>query len=192
MKIVNGEKTCTKCGELKHLSEFYFDKRKNRHEAICKACKIAYQKERHKLVMNDENLHHKRLITQAKYRERYRHKIAKKERLERRKKGIAPQKYVNKELLLQMYKEGYPIDVIAEKCRCVPATVKLYAYKNGIRRGHNKARLCCNCIEYPCFTGIETMSSNIALTCYRYRVNNSKNKQKQKSNNYEQQRKQKQ
>ena len=162
------EKQCTKCGETKRLSEFYFDKRKGRFESQCKTCKIAYQKERHKKVMNDQNLHQKRLLTQLKYRKRYRDKIAEKGRLERRKMGISPQRYVNKKLLLKLYADGLPIDVIAEKCNCVPATVKLYAYRNRVRRGHEKKRICYNCPKFPCFDGIENMSSNIALTCPDY------------------------
>ena len=164
------EKQCTKCGETKLLSNFYFDKRKGRYEAQCKACKLAYQKKRHELVMQDQNLHHKRLVVQSKYRNRYRDRIAEKSRLERRKKGISPQKYVNKELLLNLYAQGLPIDVIAKRCNCVPATVKLYAYRNGIRRGHTKQRICYNCIEFPCFVGIETISSNLALTCPKFRT----------------------
>ena len=180
-------KRCTKCGELKLLSDFYFDKRKGRHEAQCKACKLAYQKERHKLVMQDQNLHHKRLITQSKYRDRYRDKIAKKSRLERRKKGISPQQYVNKKLLLELYAQGFPIEMIAERCNCVPATVKLYAYRNGVRRGHQVAKICPTCDEYPCFVGQENIETNFAEKCKRYKRKNYKLKNK---NDYEQQRKQ--
>jgi len=163
-------KKCTKCGIVKRVEYFYFDKKQGRYEAQCKACKLAYQKERHKLIMNDPNLHQKRLVTQSKYRDRYRDIIAKKERLKRRKMGISPQKYVNKELLLELYAKGLPIEVIAKKCNCVPATVKLYAQKNGVRRGHKKQRICYNCVEFPCFSGIESISSNLALTCYKYRI----------------------
>ena len=182
------KKVCTKCGEEKSLTEFYFDKKRNRYEAKCKACKIAYQKERHKLIMNDPNLHYKRLLTQLKYRKRYGYKIAEKSRLERRKMGISPQRYVNKELLLELYAKGLPIETIAIKCNCVPATVKLYAYKNGIRRGHKKPRICHTCQEYPCFVGQENIETNFAEKCKRYRLINYKLKNKQK--NYEQQRKQ--
>ena len=163
-------KKCSKCGEVKRLENFYFNKARGRYEAQCKSCKLAYQKERHKLIMNDPNLHQKRLVTQSKYRDRYRDIIAKKERLKRRKMGISPQKYVNKELLLELYAKGLPIEVIAKKCNCVPATVKLYAQKNGVRRGHKKQRICYNCVEFPCFSGIESISSNLALTCYKYRI----------------------
>lgn len=182
------EKQCTKCGETKRLSEFYFDKRRWRYEARCKACKLAYQKERHRLVMQDQNLHQKRLVTQSKYRDRYRYKIAEKERLKRRKNGISPQQYVNKKLLLKLYAQGLPIEMIAEKCNCVPATVKLYAYKNGIRRGHKKPRICQTCNEYPCFFGQENIETNFAEKCKRYKLINYKLKNKQQD--YEQQRKQ--
>jgi len=165
------EKRCTKCGKLKPISEFYKkSKDKGGYEAQCKACKLAYQKQRHIATMKDPNLHHKRLLTQLKYRKRYGYKIAEKERLERRKNGIPPQRYVNKDLLLELYARGLPIDVIAEKCNCVPATVKLYAYRNGVRRGRGKKKICNNCVEYPCFVGIENMSSNLALTCPKYRI----------------------
>ena len=165
------KKKCTKCGEIKPLSEFYKKGKKDDcYEAQCKACKLAYQKERQAIIMNDPNLHFRRLLTQLKYRKQYGYKIAEKERLKRRKKGISPQKYVNKELLLELYAQGLPIDVIAKKCNCVPATVKLYAYRNGIRRGHKKQRICHNCINFPCFAGIETISSNLALTCPDFKM----------------------
>lgn len=175
---MSDNKQCTKCGETKPLYDFYFDKRNGRYEARCKACRLAYQKERHKLIMNDPNLHHKRLVTQSKYRDRYRDIIAKKERLKRRKMGISPQKYVNKELLLELYAKGLPIAVIAKKCNCVPATVKLYAQKNGVRRGHKAARICQTCNEYPCFVGQENIETNFAITCKRYKLINYKLKNK--------------
>lgn len=168
--LQTNEKRCTKCGELKNLSDFYFDKRKNRHEAVCKACKLAYQKERHKLIMNDPNLHHKRLMTQLKYRKRHGYKIAEKSRLERRKMGISPQQYVNKELLLELYKQGLPIEVIAERCNCSKWTVKLYAYRNEVRRGHNKKRICYNCENTECFENVKNLSSNLALTCRGFKL----------------------
>ena len=176
--MITNKKVCTKCGELKPLSDFYFDRRKGNFTAQCKACKLAYQKERHAKTMNDQNLHHKRLLTQLKYRKRNRYKIAEKSRLERRKKGISPQRYVNKELLLELYIQGLPIETIAEKCNCVPATVKLYAYRNGIRRGHKKARICQTCNEYPCFVGQENIETNFAEKCPRYKLINYKLKNK--------------
>ena len=172
------EKVCTKCGELKGISDFYFNRHKGKHETVCKACKIAYQKQRHEIVMNDPNLHRKRLLTQAKYRKRNRYKIAEKERLERRKKGISPQRYVNRKLLLELYAKGLPIEMIAEKCNCVPATVKLYAHKNGLRRGHKKAKICQTCRKYPCFPGQENIETNFAQTCKRYKLINYKLKNK--------------
>lgn len=175
---MSDNKKCTKCGETKNLSDFYFDKQNGRYEARCKACRLAYQKERHKLIMNDPNLHHKRLVTQQKYRKHNRYKIAQKERLERRKKGISPQRYVNRKLLLELYAKGLPIEMIAEKCNCVPATVKLYAHKNGLRRGHKKAKICQTCREYPCFSGQENIETNFAQTCKRYKLINYKLKNK--------------
>ncbi len=37
-------KVCTKCGEEKHLMEFYLDYRKGRRLAQCKECMRAYQR----------------------------------------------------------------------------------------------------------------------------------------------------
>lgn len=181
------EKQCTKCGETKPLSEFYFYKKVNRYSAQCKACKLAYQKERHKLIMNDPNLHHKRLLTQSKYRKRYSYKIAEKSRLERRKMGISPQQYINKQKLLELYAKGLPVEMIAEKCGCSYFTVKLYAYRNGVRRGHKKPRICQTCNEYPCFKGQENIETNFAPKCQKYKLINYKLKNKKK---YERQRKQ--
>lgn len=84
--------------------------------------------------------------------------------------GISPKGYVNKKLLLELYAKGLPIQVIAKRCNCVPATVKLYAYRNGLRRGHTKARICNNCKEYPCFVGQENFETNFALKCNKYRT----------------------
>ena len=185
--MIPSEKRCSKCGEIKPIYEFYKDKN-GHYYSSCKACKLAYQKERHKKVMQDPNLHNKRLLTQSKYRKRYRYKIAEKERLKRRKMGISPQKYVNKELLLELYKQGLPREMIAKKCNCSAYTVKLYAHRNGVTRGHKAARICQTCNEYPCFVGQENIETNFAETCKRYKVINYKLKNKQK--NYEQQRKQ--
>ena len=176
------EQRCTRCGETKLLSDFYFNRQRNKHETICKACRIAYQKERHIKVMNDQNLHFRRLVVQSNYRKRYRYKIAEKSRLERRKMGISPQQYIDKEKLLKLYQEGYPVDVIARKCGCSFYTVKLYAHRNGIRRGHKKTRICYNCKEFPCFNGIENMESNFALTCNKFKVNYKRKKQTNNNN----------
>lgn len=99
--------------------------------------------------------------------------------------GISRQQYVNKDLLLQMYAQGFPIDVIAKHCNCVPATVKLYAYKNGVRRGKGKHKNCYYCIKFPCFIGIENFTTNFAQKCNDWLMNNKTNRKK-----YEQQRKQ--
>ena len=101
--------------------------------------------------------------------------------------GIAPQQYINNELLLKLYKEGYPIEMIATKCNCSKWTVKLYAYRNGVRRGHKKARICPTCMEYPCFVGQENFYTNFAEKCKKYKLINYKLKNKKKD---EQQRKQ--
>lgn len=172
------EKVCTKCGELKHLSEYYYYKRNGRYATQCKACRLKYQKERYKLMMNDPNLHHKRLVTQSKYRQRNRDNINKKERLKRRKNGISSMRYVNKKLLLELYIKGLPIEEIARKCNCSKWTVKLYAYRNGVRRGHKAARICQTCSEYPCFVGQENIETNFAETCKRYKLINYKLKNK--------------
>lgn len=99
--------------------------------------------------------------------------------------GISKQQYVDKDLLLQMYADGFPIDVIAKHCHCVPATVKLYAYRNGIRRGKGKHKNCYYCIKKPCFVGIENFTTNFAQKCKDFLINNKKNRK-----NYERQRKQ--
>lgn len=36
------------------------------------------------------------------------------------------------------------------------------------RQRARAARVCANCINYPCFAGIETMSCNLAITCHKY------------------------
>lgn len=177
--MIPSEKRCTKCGLVKPISDFYKrNKKKGGYETQCKACKLAYQKERHKIVMNDPDLHQKRLVTQQKYRDRYGYWIAEKERLKRRKKGIAPLKYVNKQLLLELYQKGLPIEMIAERCNCSKGTVKLYAYRNGVRRGHKKERICQTCEEYPCFVGQENIETNFAEKCKRYKLINYKLKNK--------------
>lgn len=179
MKLITGEKRCTKCGELKPLTDFYRKgSGRDGFETQCKDCKLAYQKERHKQVMKDPNLHNKRLLTQSKYRKRYRYRIAEKERLERRKMGISPKNYVNKKLLLELYAKGFPIETIASKCNCSKWTVKLYAYRNGVRRGHKAARICQTCDEYPCFVGQENIDTDFAKTCKRYKLINYKLKNK--------------
>lgn len=186
-KMVDNRKQCTKCGEVKNLSDFYFYKKEGRYESQCKACRLAYQKQRHQLIMNDPNLYHKRLLTQQKYRERNRYKIAEKARLERRKNGISPQRFVNKDLLLKLYADGLPIETIASKCKCSKYTVKLYAYRNGLRRGHKTAKICQTCKEYPCFVGQENIESDFAKNCKKYKRINYKLKNKKQN---EQQREQ--
>ena len=34
----------------------------------------------------------------------------------------------------------------------------------------NPTQVCKNCVNYPCFRGIENLSSNFALTCKRWRM----------------------
>lgn len=55
-------KKCSRCGQLKTLDDFYFDKARGKPQAMCKKCKI------------------KKILTYydpAKARERYRFKVGK-------------------------------------------------------------------------------------------------------------------
>lgn len=47
-KTLEGFQLCSKCGELKPLSDYYFDKRRNKHRRDCKECHREYQKKRYK------------------------------------------------------------------------------------------------------------------------------------------------
>lgn len=100
----------------------------------------------------------------------------------KRKKQLAwyqsqPQRAkVDRTLLARLYGEGVPTEEIAERCGCSVRTVRCYAWHAGVRYGCNKVekpeerKVCANCWRYPCFRGIETMSSNLAETCKNWHM----------------------
>ena len=108
----------------------------------------------------------KRRAYQAKYRAEHREQLNEYQRVRRRKAGFSPRKRVDKKKILKMYAEGHPVEKIAEECGTKVETVRQYASKAHVRRErYDRARVCRNCWLYPCFNGIDTMSSNLAVTC---------------------------
>ena len=86
--------------------------------------------------------------------------------LRRRAEGIPPRRRLDRYKILKMYAEGYPVEQIAEECGTKVETVRQYAAKAHVHRErYDRVRVCRNCWLYPCFSGIENMSSNLAKTC---------------------------
>ena len=61
---------------------------------------------------------------------------------------------------------GWSVDAICEKYRISRRHVETVALMNG--KLHLIGKTCRKCYNYPCFYGIDNISSNLALTCHNY------------------------
>ena len=167
-----GVRRCKKCGKEKPISEFYF--RTHGISSLCMECERANAREYyhvHEETATQEQKD-KRRAYQAKYRAEHREQLNEYQRVRRRKAGGLPQKRVDKKKILKMYAEGVPVQEIAQECNSTPRSVMALANRAGVKRETrvNQAQVCRNCWLYPCFRGIDTMSSNLALTCRRWHL----------------------
>ena len=74
---------------------------------------------------------------------------------------------VTDKLIVGMYMKGYSMNDISSRCQVTIGHIREVIERDGCKAG--SVRLCCDCWLYPCFQGIEVMSSNLALTCKSYR-----------------------
>ena len=167
-----GVRRCKKCGKEKPISEFYF--RTHGISSLCMECERTNAREYYHVHAETatQEQKDKRRAYQAKYRAEHREQLNEYQRVRRRKAGGLPQKRVDKKKILKMYAEGVPVQEIAQECNSTPRSVMALANRAGVKRETrvNQAQVCRNCWLYPCFRGIDTMSSNLALTCRRWHL----------------------
>ena len=176
--VVAGMCYCKMCNMVKPLEEFY-QRRYGGHSTYCKDCERARAREQHRKRIATKEGREKRRAQRIKYRDTHRAQLAEAARIRRRQAGIGPRHRVDKEKILKMYAEGLPVPDIAKACLVKEHTVRQYAAKSGIQRvRHDRVKACRNCWLYPCFTGIENMSSNLAETCKSFRLKSAKVKAK--------------
>lgn len=160
-----GMKRCTKCGVLKPLGDFYLLKT-GYYQPTCKQCAREQARLDYHARYSTKAGREKKLVQRAKYRAEHREQLKEDQRLRRRAAGIMPRHRLDRQKILKMYAEGHPVEKIAEECGTKVETVRQYASKANVRRErYDRARVCRNCWLYPCFDGIDTMSSNLAVTC---------------------------
>lgn len=68
--------------------------------------------------------------------------------------------------IVMLFEKGYSPNDIASRCMVSVERVKHVIEREGCRAG--EARLCCDCWLYPCFDGMDSISTNLALTCQKY------------------------
>lgn len=73
---------------------------------------------------------------------------------------------VTDRFIVDMYEKGYSLGDISSRLQVTVGHIREVIERDGCRG--QEVRLCCDCWLYPCFTGIENMSSNLALTCQKY------------------------
>lgn len=169
---------CQKCGEVKLLSEFYHRK-DGSHSKWCKCCDRARAREYHRKMYATKEGREKKLAQRARYRAEHREELKEAQMLRRRADGIPPRRRLDRYKILKMYAEGYPVEQIAEECGTKVETVRQYASKAHVHRErYDRVRVCRNCWLYPCFSGIENMSSNLAKTCKSWHKRSAKVKAK--------------
>ena len=161
----DGERYCTMCGAMKPLSEFY-QRAGGCYSSRCKDCDRERAKADYHVRYTTKEGREKKRVLRAKYREAHRAELKEAERVRRRKAGIPPRRRIDKAKILKMYGEGVPVADIARECGTTEHSVRQYASKAGMQRARcDRAQVCRNCWLYPCFKGIEGISSNLALTC---------------------------
>lgn len=156
---------CTSCCRVLPTTEFYSNG-DGYIRSQCKECSRARSREAYRKKYSTKEGREKKLASNARYRETRREQLAEAERLRRRKAGIPPKRHVDRKKVLDLYRAGLPVIDIAKQCNTTEHTVRAYAYLAHVHRERaGLARVCRNCRLYPCFRGIETMSSNLAETC---------------------------
>ena len=166
----DGERYCAICGELKPLSEFYHRKDGGCF-SNCKACERDRVRADYRVRFTSAEEREKKRASQAKYRATHREEIREAERIRRRKAGVPPRNNVDRSKILKMYGEGVPVVDIAKECGTTVNTVRQYVAKSGIKRVRSdKARVCRNCVNYPCFEGMGNIDSNLANTCHSWHL----------------------
>ena len=152
------KKRCSKCGEYLPLSRFTKNAlRKDGYDTMCRQCKARYQSERYRSRM---------LGVPTK---------------------PAPPR-VDSNRVLDLMSQGLGAREIATVLRCDRTTVYKIARAyhvtfdstggrtNGEREntlkpvsGREKCTCRCDCVNYPCFVGIDTLDSNLAHRCRNFK-----------------------
>lgn len=68
--------------------------------------------------------------------------------------------------IVTLYLKGYSLSDISSRCRVRIQHVKEVIERDGCVKC--EVRLCCDCWLYPCFSGMDAISSNLALTCQKW------------------------
>lgn len=151
---------CSCCGSVKPSDDFITD---GRQYKVCNACRGKHVK-RSELGKKPKGPHG--TSSRCDYHRQYyeAHKDAIKER--RCTELSVSIDTATDRRIIGMYKKGYSLNDISSRCMVSMDHVREVIERDGCKTC--EVRLCCDCWLYPCFDGMEVISSNLALTCQKY------------------------
>ncbi len=159
-------KQCRQCGKIKPIDEFY----KKSNGQVFGRCKECAKTARVKNALTESQAYHSRYYQENK--ERLNKARKNKRDLERKRNGYKNHILALSEIteMIDMYRHGIPCKVIAQRLGASYSNVMRYIndYKNSLSVNAKAEKTCKDCARYPCFKGIDTMSSNLALTCHDF------------------------
>lgn len=188
MPGVKQDKFCIVCRRLLPHYAFYSRMLSWRSQSVCKQCSKhdggAFSKHLRECAeyKRMENERQKRKTAEIKARERKRRRNAQARRrkceqelLQRIANGkIGHRNEIDQKLLAELYLNGYPTEIIAEKLHTTTKTITKLAKEMKLKRPKNYGRYCKDCWLYPCFQGIDNFSTNFALKCQNWHPKDSK------------------
>lgn len=151
---------CTDCNTVKPVGDFITD---GKQYKVCNECRARHTK-RQELGQKPKSPHG--TGDRCEYHRQYYQENREKIKAKRCESSGTPIAVTTDKRIVMLFEKGYSPNDIASRCMVGVERVKHVIEREGCRAG--EARLCCDCWLYPCFDGMDSISSNLALTCQKY------------------------
>ena len=151
---------CTDCNTVKPVGDFITD---GKQYKVCNECRARHTK-RQELGQKPKSPHG--TGDRCEYHRQYYQENREKIKAKRCESSGTPSAVTTDKRIVMLFEKGYSPNDIASRCMVGVERVKHVIEREGCRAG--EARLCCDCWLYPCFDGMDSISTNLALTCQKY------------------------
>jgi len=151
---------CIDCNTVKPVGDFITD---GKQYKVCNECRARHTK-RQELCQKPKSPHG--TGERCEYHRQYYQENKEKIKAKRCESSGTPSAVTTDKHIVMLFEKGYSPNDIASRCMVGVERVKHVIEREGCRAG--EARLCCDCWLYPCFDGMDSISSNLALTCQKY------------------------
>ena len=151
---------CSDCNTVKPVGDFITD---GKQYKVCNECRARHTK-RQELGQKPKSPHG--TGERCEYHRQYYQENKDKIKAKQCESSGTPSAVTTDKRIVMLFEKGYSPNDIASRCMVGVERVKHVIEREGCRAG--EARLCCDCWMYPCFDGMDSISSNLALTCQKY------------------------